>query len=159
MDRDCELWLHSEGQLKKEEQAYGPWIRAQPFVKGCSSVIKVPGFYEARKKERQQGNNKGPSPNPEVVLESQNSPVVVQLATEEGEFFREGSIFRVLVPDFEERIMGESLEKTCKSREEFEERITEIDIELNKFGNSRILGSEFDKDSIMEYNSSTNHVT
>lgn len=55
--------------------------------------------------------------------------------------------------------MGESLEKTCKSREEFEERITEIDIELNKFGNSRILGSEFDKDSIMEYNSSTNHVT
>ena len=53
MDRDCELWLDSEGQLKKEEQAYGSWICAPLIVKGSSLVIKVSGYYEARKKDRQ----------------------------------------------------------------------------------------------------------
>lgn len=52
MDKDCELWLNNEGQLKKEEQAYGSWIHASSFIKGSSPVIKVPGYYEVRKKER-----------------------------------------------------------------------------------------------------------
>ncbi|XP_030970096.1 uncharacterized protein LOC115990400 [Quercus lobata] len=29
-DRDCEVWLDSEGSLKVEEQKFGPWLRAPP---------------------------------------------------------------------------------------------------------------------------------
>ena len=31
-DRDCELWLKSEGTLPTEAQKFGPWIRAPPFM-------------------------------------------------------------------------------------------------------------------------------
>ena len=27
-DRDCELWLDSEGTLEEADKKYGPWIRA-----------------------------------------------------------------------------------------------------------------------------------
>ena len=83
MDKDCELWIDSEGQLKKEDQAYGSWIRAPPFVKGGSPVIKVPGFYEARKKEKQWMSREEPIPSPVVVLGSQQVLVVVQTQNEE----------------------------------------------------------------------------
>ena len=31
-DRDCELWIESEGTLPTEAQQYSAWIRAPPFV-------------------------------------------------------------------------------------------------------------------------------
>ena len=83
MDKNCELWIDSEGQLKKEEQAYGSWIRALPFVKGRSLAIKVPSFYEARKKEKQRMSREEPIPSPVVVLGSQQALVVVQTWNEE----------------------------------------------------------------------------
>ena len=66
VDKDCELWIDNEGQLKKEEQAYGSWICAPLFVKGRSPVIKVPCFYEA-KKRREQMNKEDPTPKSMVV--------------------------------------------------------------------------------------------
>ena len=104
MDKDCELWLNNEGQLKKEEQAYGSWIHASSFIKGSSSVIKVPGYYEVRKKERKQANSKDQSPIPVVVLGSHNSPMMVQPEVEEGADFVEGSNVRGSNPEIEERI-------------------------------------------------------
>ena len=53
-DRDCDLWVESEGSLTKESQAYGAWIRAPPFAKGRNSVVKVPGFYVAKKAQQKQ---------------------------------------------------------------------------------------------------------
>ena len=29
-ERDCEVWLRGKGNLKKEEQQYGDWLRAKP---------------------------------------------------------------------------------------------------------------------------------
>ena len=87
VDRDCELWLDSEGQLKKEEQANGSWICASPFVQGSSLVIEVLSFYEARKKERQQMSRRGAILILVVVLGSQQPLVVVQPLSEEGEDF------------------------------------------------------------------------
>lgn len=83
VDKDCELWIDSEGQLKKEEQAYGSWIRAPLFVKGRSPVIKVPGFYEARKMEKQRMSTEEPIASTVVVLGSQQVLVVVQTRNEE----------------------------------------------------------------------------
>ena len=30
-DRDCDVWLDSEGSLKVEEQKFGPWLHAPPM--------------------------------------------------------------------------------------------------------------------------------
>ena len=133
MDKDCELWIDSEGQLKKEEQAYGSWIRAPPFVKGRSSVIKVPGFYEARKKERQQMSREEPTPIPVVVLGSQQPLVVVQSQFEEGEDVQEERRDRDVCVETE---VMTTLERVGKSRDfgdGFEERIKEIDGGLKMF--------------------------
>ena len=118
VDRDCELWIDSKGQLKKEGQAYGPWIRAPPFVKGSKPVIKVPGFYKARKKEKQQASSKTPSPIPMVVLRLYNSPVVAQPIIEEGEDFLVDSNDRRSIPNNEERFTGGRSEKIREDREE-----------------------------------------
>ena len=55
-DRDCEVWINSDGTLKASDQEYGPWLRA-PFTPNprCSMVI-VPEFYEIRKKNFAKGS-------------------------------------------------------------------------------------------------------
>ena len=98
------MWLDSEGQLKKEERL-GSWIHAPPFVKGSSLMIKEPGYYEARKKERQQMSNKEPSLIPVVVLGLQKSSVVVQPLAKEGVNFQEENNVKGSGPEIEERIM------------------------------------------------------
>ena len=43
-DRDCERWLRSKGSLKKEDQNYGAWLRAEadlPFRKTTFIVLDV----------------------------------------------------------------------------------------------------------------------
>ena len=45
-DRDCELWLDSEGSLKVEELQYGPWLRAAPVSRARKNVVSVPGFFK-----------------------------------------------------------------------------------------------------------------
>nr|XP_023897161.1 uncharacterized protein LOC112009046 [Quercus suber] len=44
-DKDCELWINSEGTLKPEEQQFGPWLRASPFLASRKKVVSVPGFF------------------------------------------------------------------------------------------------------------------
>ena len=51
VDRDCDRWIESEGSLSLEDREYGPWIRASPYVMPRKSVIKVPGYFKARKKQ------------------------------------------------------------------------------------------------------------
>ena len=49
-DRDCEIWINSDGMLKAGDQEYGPWLRA-PFTPNPKrSMVVVPGYYENRKK-------------------------------------------------------------------------------------------------------------
>ncbi|KAK9991307.1 hypothetical protein SO802_026292 [Lithocarpus litseifolius] len=52
IDKDCDRWIESNGSLSPEDREYGPWIRASPSVMLRKTVIKVPGYYEALKKER-----------------------------------------------------------------------------------------------------------
>ena len=51
VNRDCERWIQSSGTLTKEEQEYGSWLRASSLPAHNNSVLVVPGFYEAKKKE------------------------------------------------------------------------------------------------------------
>ena len=64
-DRDCDLWIDSEGTLKPEQREFGPYLRALPFVPARRYAITVPGFYAAKKKVR--------SGTPEASNSGQNS--------------------------------------------------------------------------------------
>ena len=50
-NRDCEVWLDSEGSLKVEEQKFGPWLRAPPVSRVQKNVISVPGFFSQKERE------------------------------------------------------------------------------------------------------------
>lgn len=50
-DRDCELWIESEGTLKSDQREFSPGLRAPPFVVSRKNVITVPGYYSSRKKD------------------------------------------------------------------------------------------------------------
>ena len=63
-DRDCELWLDSEGTLEDTDKRYGPWIRAPPFVSSRKAVITVPGFYLKDKDILKGGKSVGFSQRP-----------------------------------------------------------------------------------------------
>ena len=49
-DRDCELWIDSEGTLTLEQREFGPYLRAPPFVVARRNAIMVPGFYAKKKR-------------------------------------------------------------------------------------------------------------
>ena len=48
-DRDCELWMESEGTLRTQQKEFGPGIRVAPFVASRNNVIIVLGSYTSRK--------------------------------------------------------------------------------------------------------------
>ena len=42
-DRDCEKWLGRKGRLRKEDQEYGEWMRAESIRGGRKTVTVIPG--------------------------------------------------------------------------------------------------------------------
>lgn len=59
-DRDCEVWIDSEGSLKLEDQQLGPWLRALPFVASRKKVVSVLGFFA----KKSMGKTAQPTSNP-----------------------------------------------------------------------------------------------
>ena len=49
-DRDCEIWLESEGSLAESQKQFGPSLRAPSFSLVRRSVVVVPGFYTTNRK-------------------------------------------------------------------------------------------------------------
>ena len=43
VDKDCDHWIKSDGTLTKDNQEYGPWIRAGPTAMFRNSVVKDSG--------------------------------------------------------------------------------------------------------------------
>lgn len=62
--KDCELWINSNGSLSTEDQKYDPWIRAPANPMFRKNVIIVPGFDEARKKDKRKAVGQGSEPRP-----------------------------------------------------------------------------------------------
>ena len=50
-DKDCERWIESEGSLRKEDQHFGPWMKAAPFIASRKNFLAVPGFFAKKKGE------------------------------------------------------------------------------------------------------------
>ena len=73
-DRDCDLWIESEGTLQTEQRAFGPHLRASPFVATRKSAIQVPGYYAEKKKTKtnipaERSSGEPPVPGGEVETE------------------------------------------------------------------------------------------
>ena len=52
-DRDCEIWVESQGTLTTDQQQFGPSLRAPPYKTAGRDVIYVPGYFEGRARRPQ----------------------------------------------------------------------------------------------------------
>ena len=50
VDKDCAVWIESEGTLRPDERQFGPSLRAPAYVPSRKTEIQVPGFYTEKKK-------------------------------------------------------------------------------------------------------------
>ena len=143
VDSDCDLWIESEGKLTKENQAYGAWIRATPYVKGRSSVLKVPGFYAVKKAQKKKVAEAKNVAVPSVLLVDDFLPMVVQEQTEVAAHFQYASNEVSVVSEGEAMIHDGTVLESHDSRESFEERLAEINKDLTRFdkGGGVVLGA------------------
>ena len=70
-DKDCDLWIDSEGTLLVEARQYGAWLRAPLFNPIRKSTVVVLGFYKQKKENLRSTTTGGPSP----TSTPQNPPV------------------------------------------------------------------------------------
>ena len=47
-ERDCDLWLESEGYLTTDQKQYGPTLQASPFASSRKAVVSVLGFFKSK---------------------------------------------------------------------------------------------------------------
>ena len=43
------MMIESEGSLRKEDQHFGPWLKAAPFMASQKSFLAIPGFFANKK--------------------------------------------------------------------------------------------------------------
>ena len=75
-DRDCEIWLESEGSLAENQKQFGLSLRAPSFSPARRSVVAVPGFYTPKRKSV-------PPPASEIRHETEGSTSNVSPPMEE----------------------------------------------------------------------------
>ena len=98
-DRDCALWIESEGSLQTDSQQFGPWIKAAPFVSTRRNMVKVPGFFTSRKLNAAAATSKPAREPPVVVVRSgKDSPEILRPDKESASIFPSANI----APDFQE---------------------------------------------------------
>ena len=150
-DRDCELWINSEGTLTLEQREFGPYMRAPPFVAARRSVILVPGFYAEKKKRfsgtpgdidsgRSSDSGRGrASEQPQGVTDSNNVSIDVEeinaslRCNEEDGIIREDSV--------NQKRINETITETPKETEIIEE-VSNVELSLaQEFGAAKLLGT------------------
>ena len=47
-DRDCNLWIQSNGSLKMDQQQFGSFLRASPYESFGRDMIYMLGYYEEK---------------------------------------------------------------------------------------------------------------
>lgn len=161
-DRDCDLWLESEGSLTDNQKQFGPTLRAAPFVPSRKSVISVSGFYKSKlsspvknahretegRAEPMMMNRKAPIPDsdPAAVNKPEKSGSVTHQQLSEEAVILESISVTHNVRECSEIPINDSsicplisgihcstIQGTVSSSDLFDVRINEIDSALNKF--------------------------
>lgn len=47
-DKDCSVWIDSEGSLINDQKQFGPSLRAPPFLSSQKNMVSVPGFHKSK---------------------------------------------------------------------------------------------------------------
>ena len=137
-DRDCELWLDSEGTLEETDKWYGPWIRAQSFASSRKAKIIVPGFYIKNKDILKAGKSDGlarrPPPTDVLLKHTQGASQTNQETTEMVEEVNANSKNSFLTQNGQagHDQSGPDLAQSLVNMETLEKQIEEIDRELSK---------------------------
>uniref|UniRef100_A0A7N2RFB9 DUF4283 domain-containing protein n=1 Tax=Quercus lobata TaxID=97700 RepID=A0A7N2RFB9_QUELO len=126
---DSEVWMDSEGTLKTEDQQFGPWLRAPPFLVSRKKVVSVPGFFT--KKANDKANLQPPSPRPQPSLTSTPKPPS-HVAKPTGSNKMCSDTLHILSPEDAECITEDHL-KNPPFQPDFEDLIRDIDKDLSRF--------------------------
>ena len=133
-DKDCTLWLQSNGTLAVEQRQFGPWIRAAQFNFSKKAVVEVQG-YDALVHKIQN-----PCGNPQNLMPHRNvaeASKVVRQPVLDGHTVGKGRTEETPA------IASNRLERAIP---DFEEIIRDIDESLNAYsGNSKLI-SALDKE-------------
>lgn len=146
-DRDCELWVESEGSLTPESQQFGPWLKAAPFMSSQCYMVKVPGFFAGKKAGLSEKPSVVKKPLVVVVRSGKLVPEIIRTDKESLETHVEGnmeSVFKevnsqktrlALDEGIKEDVMLHQPEPIKKkvSDEAFEEEIRKNDKEIKKY--------------------------
>ena len=71
-DRDCEIWIESEGTLRNDQKEFSPSLRAPPFVVSKKNNIVVPGYYSTRKVSMKARQTSPPMEGEQLDLQNQS---------------------------------------------------------------------------------------
>ena len=67
-DRDCELWIDSEGTLQSDSQQFGPWLMAALFTATRKNVVVILGFFSKKNGASSSKTHSKSTTNPSVVV-------------------------------------------------------------------------------------------
>ena len=131
-NKDCEIWIESNGTLKVVNQKFGPWIRASPLPPPKRSVIVVQGYYEKTSHGGPNRRFKVPTPVAEATATSPppTGPIPDTVIDDIGEKISEVLISESTIP--KESCSTEEGNNGCYG-DILSAKITEIDTELGKF--------------------------
>ena len=92
-ERECEMWLHNKGRLRKEDQQYGKWLREDSIRAVRKTVATIPGAARSKVPWKKHSNvqSKVPHEEGEKFNQSANASVhkEARLEGDEGA----GSVF------------------------------------------------------------------
>ena len=71
-DRDCEIWIESEGTLRNDQKEFGPSLHAPPFVVSKKNNIVVPSYYSTRKISMKARQTSPPMEGEQLDLQNQS---------------------------------------------------------------------------------------
>ena len=117
-DRDCEVWINSDGTLKAGDQEYGPWLQAPFTPNSRRSMVVVPGFYKTREKNLARGSRATELHTDSIVSPVHSVPLAAKqvqppIVTNSKEVVLTNSDSRSRV-DSQTRVEVELVHETCE---------------------------------------------
>ena len=134
-DKDCELWIRSQGTLMESDRQFRAWLRAPSFINKKSFSVKVSGMEDDRNGEdlnddeeglEMEGANIGEVGDPEKETDTTGNPRAISGLT---------MVVGTQQEEAEVVIMGKTKISECISgdKSDFQVILQDIDAEIAKF--------------------------
>ena len=135
VDRDCQLWIDSEGSLNPADQQFGPWLRAPPFQASRKKVIMVPGFYAKKSHSLSTHLPSTPTshPQPSDPQPSPSFPINPSVPSKMPNGLPETQTFTERIPPSAPVKSTVPTSPNIPTHPDFETLIHEIDREISRF--------------------------